>query len=279
MALTDEQIQAFLRAHGPQLFSPRDDAEEVGTGGSVSAARRAGERVKTLAGRLPVNLALAVATGAPGIVFGIGGVVVDNVHSRVQASRHKAAVARQGGRVTLTCLACEGLPNIRQQATGLGSAVITTTTQSPYVKAHLLMDGVDYNKEQGYSAKSYTHLGGGTDFAFKEGTVLQLGFNHDDANAEASQRAAVFIEVKDQPDFKAGRLLSGRDTRIGVAAFSIYQLVEQAIAETANSDNEGDHQSSHFIHLNLYHGDAVTDPDAAPNGGILRLHVTFEFNN
>ena len=288
MPLTDAQIKAFLSAHEPQFFSPADDmmiaGEDDDDAGSVSATRTAAQAVKTVARRMPVNVALGLATGAPGIVFGIGGAVVDRVHGKVQATRHAKAVAAQRGTLTLTCLACLDLPNIRQTATGLGSAVIAKTTQSPYVKAYLLMQGVDYNSERGYSAKTATHLGGGTEFAFREGTAIQLGFNH--SNNDATRMAAVLIEVKDQPEAKVGKIMSGRDTRIGVAAFGIYQLVEQqhqhqhaTIAPSEESATNNGGTSSHFINLNLYHGSAITDADADPNGGMLRLHVTLEMKD
>ena len=272
MPLTDDQIQAFLAAHQAQ---PLDTADNETTDecapGKVSGLRQTGETIKTVATRMPVNVALGVATGAPGIIFGVGGAVVGKTNQAIKDSIHKKAVKKQHATITITCVSAANLVNLRKEATGIGSPMIRKTTQSPYVRAYLLMEGVDYNAT-GYSAKTQTHLSGGTDFAFREGSPsrVRLGFNND---AEAARSAAVLIEVKDQADIALGKALSGRDTRIGLGLMPLYQLVEQA------AEPESDGVSSHYINLKLYHGDAINDTNAAPNGGVLRLHVKYERNN
>ena len=271
MALTDEQIQQFLSCHPPQPFQANDDGLESASG-SVSKSRQARETVTTVAGRLPVNMALAVATAVPGIVFGVGGAVVGAVHNKVEQQRHQAGIRRSGGTITITCIGCAGLPNLRQMATGLGSKQMKNTKQSPYVKAYLLMEGVDYNNEKGYSSKTEAHLGGGTDFEFRENTTLTLGFDPTDGTETAGGNAAVLIEVKDKADWTIGKVLRSDDRRIGVAAFPLYQLVDQ-IANLKDSSS-----SSHYINLKLYHGEAILDGEASPNGGVLRLHVQLARN-
>ena len=280
MALTDEQIQKFLVAHTPQVFQAADDDDGAdAASGSVSKARQAGETVTTVAGRMPVNIALSVATGAPGIVFGIGGAVVGAVGGALGKQRHKSAVKKRGGTITITCISCSGLPNLRQMATGPGSKLMNKSTQSPYVKAYLLMQGVDYNKEKGYSSKTEAHLGGGTDFEFRENTTLTLGFDPADGTETAGDNAAVLVEVKDQADWTLGKVTRKDDRRIGAASFPLYQLADQLAAlEEEKGDKAEPSSSSHYINLKLYHGEAILDGEAAPNGGILRLHVTFARN-
>ena len=268
----EDLVTALVTAHGLQLFKPEDDAEEQEEeGGKVALKNKAASVVFKVVTRLPVNMALGVAVGVPGIVFGIGGLAVGGVHSSIAKRRHAKAVTKQGITITIRPVAAVGLADIRKEAR---LPALHKTNLSPYLKATLLMNGVDL-KANAFHAKSKPHLGGGTDFAFDVKNVVQLGMPDAGADcadvwAHDARESGLLLELKDEPISRVARAVARRDTLIGMAVVGLGQLVEQM-----NGDGNG--VSAHFINVPLYRrAEAADKAVTAPTGGTLRLHVTLE---
>lgn len=208
-----------------------------------------------------------VVTGVPGILFGVTSAVGGAAVSKVKAKTHEKRVSKKPGQITVAPVRAEALANPRAEHTGAGSMVMKKTKLSPYIKATLLMPGVDPSKDA-FHGKTKPHLSGGTDFTFASSNHVTLGFE----DVDLLDQAGLLLEVKDKPDFALAKTLTHRDTHIGRAVVHLAQL-QTAVAATPEGESA---VVSAFINVPFYRDAEWADSAATPSGGMVRFKITLE---
>lgn len=220
-----------------QHFDLERDAEESVEADQETKAVKAKEFAKTMSGNMARNMTLSAVTGAPGIVFGVGSAVGKKASSALLERAQK----EEGALLTVSAVRVSALYDLGDDKRKM----------SPFVRARLLMDGVESDKmgpiADKFRGKTAKFANGGPDIVYPEGkhtTTFALPMKE----AEKAKNACLLLAVEDAPEVSIGKAF--REVCVGTAIVALGQLVD-ALAEHE--------EVSAPVNLVLLRGDGYTD--------------------